>query len=142
MGSGALLGIFWFAAVYCYLTELHSWKAKAWTAVVPFVGGLGFVLACTDADLRLRVWLCESALRRYAAVTPPYRSFSGKGEWVGLFHVDELATSQGAFVLYTSADGLMNRAGIAYIPPGSQPPPGVRIRRHLYGNWYSFWWKF
>lgn len=139
---GFLLGVFWFVAVCFYAAVLRpwSWQARSWAAVVPLVGTFGFVLACTDADLALRVWLCEPSLRRYAVNTVPH--YSPTGEWVGLFYVDELAASGGAFALYTDREGLFDRAGIAYVPPGNQPPPGVRIKRRLYGNWYSFWWKF
>jgi hypothetical protein len=141
-GSGFLLGFIWFTSVRFYAQVLHPWfwQAKAWVAIVPLVGVIGFVLAYTDADLALRVWLCEPSLRRYAVNTVPH--YSPTGEWVGLFYVDELAASSGAFALYTDTEGLLNRAGIAYVPPGNQPPPGVRIKRRLYGNWYSFWWRF
>jgi hypothetical protein len=61
---------------------------------------------------------------------------------VGLFQIDRLDKSPGAFALYTSDYGLFDRAGVAYVPPGSQPPSGVRIIHHLYGDWYRFWWKF
>lgn len=140
MASGFLLGVLWYVGVLFCWGEIHSWKAKAWMAVVPLAGMLGFVLAETDADLALRVWLCESSLKHYAVVTRPHDSAAS--EWVGLFQIKQLDKSKGAFALYTSKDGMMDRAGIAYVPTGSQPPPAVRIKRHLYGNWYSFWWKF
>jgi hypothetical protein len=146
IGSGLLLGALWLASIQillCTQTEQHGpWSrwAWAWALAVPLAGALGFALACTDADLALRVWLCEPSLQRHAATTAPY--YSPTGEWVGFFQVEELQTAQGSFALYTGTEGMYNRAGIAYVPPGSEPPPGVRIRSHLYGNWYRFWWKF
>jgi hypothetical protein len=105
---------------------------------------VGILLAWNDTGLKIRLALSRPSLEQYIATIPPKASGSFSS-WnrVGLFWVDRIREDNGTMLLYTSAMGLMNRTGLAYIPPGGQMPPGKWIAvQPLSGNWYRFEDKF
>jgi hypothetical protein len=122
----------------------RTWSGKLWWLSAAAAGTLGFLLAVTPVGLMARVALCQRSLERYAGkVLQEGGKEFHQAQLVGLFLVNGEAQERGVALLYTS-NGFLNRVGVAYIPPGTEPLP--RIPRHhlehLYGPWYRFEWHF
>ena len=44
---------------------------------------------------------------------------------------------EGAVLLYTN-DGFLDRYGLVYLPPGTEPPAHIRNVRRVLGRWHRF----
>jgi hypothetical protein len=137
-----LLAVLWLLVSLAQPASLRSARGLVLWLYALCIGLTGLGLAFTDHGLRMRVFLCQRSLTAYASAIPPgTRQNHSPDRLVGLFLVQETEASNGAVVLYTSAD-FLDRYGLVYLPPGAAWPSGVRYRSHLFGPWYSFWWHF
>ena len=139
VGCGFLIGLFWIVVTAIWPYLLRRPFCIVWFTV-PLVGMIGVGLACTDVGLRTRVMLCEWAL---AADVERVRAEGVQAEHtrtVGLFTVEDTRTYDDGVYLFTS-QSFMNWHGVAHIPRGSRVAPRMSVR-HLYGQWYSFEWRF
>ena len=135
--AGLLIGVLWLICSALYPRLFSKALAPIWLTV-PAAGLMGVLLAATDVGLLLRVVLSERALRNDIAQAPQLDPVTP--HWVGLFHVEESRSFDGGVYFYTSHSWL-NRHGVAQVPAGSKTAPRTRLR-HLYGDWYSFEWRF
>lgn len=112
-------------------------KAWCWCSAMVAVIAL---FTFTPAGLAARVWMSSADLEGLV------RSLPSAGEetpavdrWAGLFRVEKYETSDdGAMAFYTCKSGMMNEAGVLYMPPDSTAPLRVTTSEHLYGPWYRF----
>jgi hypothetical protein len=104
------------------------WKSarKRWLSV-PLAGALGLVFVINSHWLLMMGGIAPGTDDR-------------KPRWVGLMRVQETEECEGGVYLYTGNE-FLDRVGVAYLPPGTQPAGRIRVD-HLYGPWYSFVWHF
>lgn len=129
-----------------YLLEYDSqpdprvWRVWGWSmAVIAVIVALIFV----PYGLTARVWLSSGPLLELAQSLPASEDPTPVNRCVGHFYVQKCETSNdGAVAIVTCDSGMMDCAGVLYLPPGSTAPSSVRVEEHLYGPWYRFWWKW
>jgi hypothetical protein len=136
--GGVTIGVVWVIMSFKNWTILWKSARKRWLSV-PLVGVLGFVLAVTQWGFMARTKVSEDRLRTYVEAVRPGTSQRAP-QWVGLFRVEETEEYEGAVYLYTG-HAFINRVGLAYMPPGAQPPEGIGVK-HLFDDWYTFEWRF
>jgi hypothetical protein len=139
-GGAFTLGIAWIVVSIHRPVLFRSMKNCAWWFSAPLAGVLMLILYAGDWDLQLRVSLCEDELNEYAVSVQPG---TDDRTWrcVGLFSVNRtFMDDKGVVYLYTST-GFLDDYGIAYVPPGCDPPKR-RQPMHLHGRWYWFREKF
>jgi hypothetical protein len=137
-----VLAVAWFILPFVSPGGVRSGPWRRWWLAAGVAGAIGLVFGLTDMGLRARLFLCEAEVAAYVTcVDPGTHEHFEPPESVGLFRVDETEEYGGAVLLYTQG-GFIDRYGVAYVPPGAGLPPGTRVERHLYGNWYHFKWKF
>jgi hypothetical protein len=144
-GFGLELSVAWAVTGLVFLSRKRTWSSIAWFLSTPFAGLVAICLASHDIGLTMRIALSESSLKQHVAQAPPGICRQISGKMVGLFLVSEEIECEGTIVLFTASSGLMNRAGLAYIPEGKRMPPGeyrYRNIRRVYKNWYRFEEKF
>ena len=115
----------------------REWKYWYFCTLLILIGGL---LACPKIGFPARFYLSSTALERYAESLPRDAwSREDRGR-VGLFRIEGYRTSEdGAVAIFTSTSGIMDSAGLLYLPPGTTIPEGsIEIREHLFGPWYRF----
>ena len=138
---GPAFGLAWMFLLFATYKS-YSRETIGLAFAVPLAGVLVVAALVTGADLKLRLWLCETELKQYAANAPVDPPEFDADKMVGLFLVTGVKKSNSAFCLF-GPHGFLNRYGIAYIPVGTGPlPPEIRIQHSIYGDWYTFWWKF
>jgi hypothetical protein len=138
LGSGMVIGFVWVIFTHLWPRLLSKPIRRFWLSI-PLAGVLAVILA-TDIGLLLRVSLCDRVLRDHVTSVAPHGVKEEQSRWIGLFQVDETRVYDGGVYLYTSHSWL-NRHGIAHIPVGSKLAPRTNLR-HLYGQWFSFEWRF
>jgi hypothetical protein len=101
------------------------------------------VVAISGVGFLARVWLSASYLEQFAKSVPPNSYVSNEDRWLGLFIVVRYESSEdGSVAITTAHSGMMNRAGVLYLPPGTSPPVRIRVKEHLFGPWYRFWREY
>jgi hypothetical protein len=144
-GSWMLLALAWFIAPFIPPSLLRSRSARRWWLSAGFAGFLGLLLAFTDVGVMIRIGLCESSLKSYAAqVALAGGEFIHDSRPVGLFSVDGEEHIGGGVVFLYTGEHWIDRVGVAYVPPETTPPAQIprRVIRHLYGPWYTCVWRF
>jgi hypothetical protein len=138
-----------FAGLWIVVSALVFWpspsanrSAVCWWLAADAAFVLAFVLVVTNVGLLVRLRLNEPWLAERVAQI--HRGDAGSREpgAVGLFIVDRVDEHDGAVYFFTSGYGFMDSAGVAFIPEGVQAHGRICRIRHLFGSWYTFWWKF
>jgi hypothetical protein len=137
--SGFFIGIMWLVMTILNRSLIFGTVPKRWLSV-PLAGILAQLFLVTDWGITLRVRSCEGQLNSYVASVPAGTD-DQTPRWIGLFRIEETVEHDGAVYLYTGHP-FIDRAGVAYIPPGTKLAGGIRADRRLHGDWYSFIWKF
>jgi hypothetical protein len=122
--------------------QLPSRAAVCWWLVANAALILVAVLLITHVGVSIRTRISEPWLDEKVAMANQGVQFSREPCTVGLFQVEEIWVHQGAVYFFTGDYGLLDQAGIAFIPNGADPLGRTRVLRHLYGDWYSFVWRF
>lgn len=136
-----ILAFTWLCGLFMARSLLRSSSAWKWWLSAGLAGLLGLLMAFTDVGFIARVALSDRALSAYVAAVPAgTENTTHSPRLVGLFLVDGTQESDGVVLLYTSTD-FLDRHGIAYVPKGVIPPSHLSMK-HLFGQWYSFWWHF
>lgn len=97
---------------------------------------LGLVLFTTEVEVRLRLWLSETALTSYVQSVEAGTVDTQSARWVGLCYVRSTETDAGAHFVLTHKR-FLDRYGIAYAPEGPPEQGKRRVLEHLYGPWYT-----
>jgi hypothetical protein len=138
------LGVLWIAVTaFVFLPTASASRATvSWwvTANSPFV--LAFVLVGTDVGLISRVHMSEPWLEERVAQVQRGDANALEGSNVGLFRIERACEYHGVTYFFTSGHGLFDACGIAFVPDGREISGRFRLIRHLFGPWYTFWWKF
>lgn len=128
-----------FASIVDSRSKRNQRERKYWFSCT-FLILFGGLLACPKIGFPARFYLSSTALERYAESLPRDSwSHEDRGR-VGLFRIEGYRTGEdGAAAIFTSTSGMMDSAGLLYLPPGTTIPEGnIEIREHLFGPWYRF----
>lgn len=140
MFSGQALVLSWIVATCVARRPLRTWRARLIWISIPCAVGIGVLLAMTEAGLRCRLAMSESALTERAENLLNGEDITSFPSRVGLFWVRKAHIDDGVVYFYTS-QSFLNQEGLAYSPQPIGSPPRMAVKQ-LSGQWYLFVWHF